>query len=447
MKPIAMKSIVVDELNVFNASYLQTMLDEEHRLIYLTTIQDAIVDPENSDVTAIIYISKNANNKQEHYKRLQNHFTQSMILLVSEPLDVEITIGLIQKLTTSSDEPALKLVPLLSQIGKRLSIYQLKEARAQEEKFVSGRSPAMERIYQTLKLVAPTDYSVIIYGETGTGKESVARMIHEQSKRKDGPFIAVDCGCMNGELAASELFGHVKGAFTDAVTDRTGVFELANGGTLFLDEIGNMPYEVQVKLLRVVQEKMIRKTGAITETKVDVRIIAATNENIHVAIQDRVFREDLYHRFNEISLYIPPLRERTIDLPELANFFLKALAKETGKAAYCLSDQALEVMMAYHWPGNIRELKNIMKKAYLLAGSDGIITTALLPEEMREIKEEMEAFSIIPDPLKEASTHAEYVRIVEVLKSVQYNKRKAAEILNIHRKTLYNKLRSMKIIC
>jgi two-component system response regulator HydG len=340
----------------------------------------------------------------------------------------------------------LKLVSLLSYIGERLSIRQFKEIKEQTDHFVLGKSSAMEKVYQTLKLVAPTDYSVIIYGETGTGKESMARMIHQQSKRKDGPFIAVDCGCMNGELAASELFGHVKGAFTDAVTDRTGVFELANGGTLFLDEIGNMPYEVQVKLLRVLQEKLIRKTGAITETKVDVRIITATNENIHVAIQDRTFRDDLYHRLNEVSLYIPPLRERTIDLPELAGFFLKATASQTGKPDYNLSDEALEIMMTYHWPGNIRELKNMLKKACLLAGDDSIITEALLPEEMKASKYEMQDLSIMSDPLKEASTHAEYVRILEVLKSVQYNKRKAAEILNIHRKTLYNKLRSMNII-
>jgi two-component system, NtrC family, response regulator HydG len=446
MKPIAIKSIIIDELNALNILDLQSLQDQEHELTYVTSIRDTITDPESVDVAAVIYIPKSATARRENYKMLQAHFKQSIILSVSDFVDVEVASGLINKLVTSLRDPVLKLVSLLSYIGERLSIRQFKEIKEQTDHFVLGKSSAMEKVYQTLKLVAPTDYSVIIYGETGTGKESMARMIHQQSKRKDGPFIAVDCGCMNGELAASELFGHVKGAFTDAVTDRTGVFELANGGTLFLDEIGNMPYEVQVKLLRVLQEKLIRKTGAITETKVDVRIITATNENIHVAIQDRTFRDDLYHRLNEVSLYIPPLRERTIDLPELAGFFLKATASQTGKPDYNLSDEALEIMMTYHWPGNIRELKNMLKKACLLAGDDSIITEALLPEEMKASKYEMQDLSIMSDPLKEASTHAEYVRILEVLKSVQYNKRKAAEILNIHRKTLYNKLRSMNII-
>jgi two-component system, NtrC family, response regulator HydG len=446
MKPIAIKSIIIDELNALNILDLQSLQDQEHELTYVTSIRNTITDPESVDVAAVIYIPKSATARRENYKMLQAHFKQSIILSVSDFVDVEVASGLINKLVTSLRDPVLKLVSLLSYIGERLSIRQFKEIKEQTDHFVLGKSSAMEKVYQTLKLVAPTDYSVIIYGETGTGKESMARMIHQQSKRKDGPFIAVDCGCMNGELAASELFGHVKGAFTDAVTDRTGVFELANGGTLFLDEIGNMPYEVQVKLLRVLQEKLIRKTGAITETKVDVRIITATNENIHVAIQDRTFRDDLYHRLNEVSLYIPPLRERTIDLPELAGFFLKATASQTGKPDYNLSDEALEIMMTYHWPGNIRELKNMLKKACLLAGDDSIITEALLPEEMKASKYEMQDLSIMSDPLKEASTHAEYVRILEVLKSVQYNKRKAAEILNIHRKTLYNKLRSMNII-
>jgi two-component system response regulator HydG len=446
MKSLAIKSIVVDELNAFSACYFQSMQAQDRELIYVTNIRDAINNPGNIDATAVIYIPKSATVKQEHYKILCNHFDQCIIFPVSQSVDAEAYIRLLHKLVASFSDSVLKLVPLLSHIEKGLSIYQSRETKAQAEHFVLGKSLAMEKVYQTLRLVSPTDYTVIIYGETGTGKESMARMIHQQSKRKDGPFIAVDCGCMNAELAASELFGHVKGAFTDAIADRTGVFELANGGTLFLDEIGNMPYEVQVKLLRVLQEELIRKIGAITETKVDVRIIAATNENIYVAIQDKIFREDLYHRLNEISLYIPPLRERTIDLPELTDFFLKAAALETGKQAYSLSDEALEIMKAYHWPGNIRELKNILKKSYLLAGDDGIITEALLPDELKEVKNEMQEFSMAFDPLKEASTQAEYERIIEVLKSVQYNKKKAAEILNIHRKTLYNKLRAMKII-
>ena len=309
--------------------------------------------------------------------------------------------------------------------------------------FVQGKSLGAVSVQKHIELVAPTNLSVIIHGESGTGKEYVSRMIHQKSLRKDRPFVALDCGALSDELAGSELFGHVKGAFTGAVHDKTGVFEAADGGTLFLDEIGNLSYEIQVKLLRAIQESMIRKVGSTQDVPVDVRLIVATNDHLDVAARNGHFREDLYHRLNEFQIRVPALRERKEDIPLFAEYFLETSNKELRKNVTGFSHEVTERMMEYYWPGNIRELKNVIRRSVLLATSEHI-TQDTLPAEiitpaMQSIFEDQPKVAN-PD-LKAAQERTERALIEETLRKVRYNKSKAAKMLNIDRKTLYNKLR------
>ena len=309
--------------------------------------------------------------------------------------------------------------------------------------YVEGQSQAARQLYEHVRLVAPTDMSVLITGSSGTGKEYVARRIHEQSNRKKAPFIAVDCGAIPKDLAASEFFGHVKGSFTGALNDKAGAFEEANGGTLFLDEIGNLSYEVQVQLLRALQERRIRRIGSTKEIEVDVRLISATNENLKEAIAKGNFREDLYHRINEFTLQMPSLKERPEDILLFANFFLDQANHELERTLIGFDAEASEAMQKYPWPGNLRQLKNVVKRATLLAQGE-FITAKDLGEEINERKTvcenpEMEETFALHD--EETEKH----RILKALQQTGNNKTKAATLLGIDRKTLYNKLKLYQI--
>ncbi|HRI58250.1 MAG TPA: sigma-54 dependent transcriptional regulator, partial [Saprospiraceae bacterium] len=344
--------------------------------------------------------------------------------------------------------------------------------------YVVGRSPQAQALYKQIDLVAPTNYSVIVYGESGAGKESIARMIHDRSPRRNQPFVAMDCGAISKDLANSELFGHEKGAFTGALALKIGHFELANGGTLFLDEVINLPYDVQVALLRVVQERKLKRIGGTKEIPLDVRIVIASNERLQVACRNGKFREDLYHRFNEFSLEIPPLRERRDDIMLFANTFLQQAARELNKPMQGFTNDVVQIFLQYPWYGNVRELKNVIKRATLL--TDGLLVEAKsLPFEIAHFAKlgmneqndpEMEtrlvsahvdtdvhmpapsAFSsapttVIPDKtdLKAVASNAEYEMIMNVLHRAKFNKSKAALLLGIDRKTLYNKLKNYNI--
>ena len=241
-----------------------------------------------------------------------------------------------------------------------------------QHSYLEGESDAAKQLYNYVGLVAPTNMSVLINGSSGTGKEYVAHRIHQLSKRNNKPFIAVDCGSIPKELAASEFFGHVKGSYTGALTDKTGAFVAANGGTIFLDEIGNLSYEVQIQLLRALQERKIRPVGSTQEISVDIRLISATNENLEQAIEKGTFREDLYHRINEFTLRMPDLKERKEDILLFANFFLDQANKELDKHLIGFDTKASQALMNYHWPGNLRQMKNIVKRATLLAQSSFI---------------------------------------------------------------------------
>ncbi len=330
--------------------------------------------------------------------------------------------------------------------------------------YIFGDSPDFKNILNQIDLVAPTNYSIIIYGESGSGKEVIAQEIHKRSKRSHKPFIAIDCGTLSRELAGSELFGHEKGSFTGAIGQKVGSFELANGGTIFLDEISNLPYDVQVTLLRVVQERKMRRVGGIKDIDLDVRIIVASNKKLWDAARTGHFREDLYHRFNEFQINVPPLRERANDIMVFANHFLTQTNKELGKNVKRFSPEVEDVFRKYVWHGNLRELKNVVKRATLMADSS-VIDIKSIPFELVNYRKlqfentgeqtpvaanrEATATAAQPAPprepgLKSVSIDAEYEWILETLKKVDFNKSKAAKLLKIDRKTLYNKIKQYK---
>lgn len=308
--------------------------------------------------------------------------------------------------------------------------------------FLEGESEAARQLYSYVNLVAPTQMSVLINGASGTGKEYVAHRIHQLSKRCEKPFIAIDCGSIPKDLAASEFFGHVKGSFTGALTDKTGAFEEANGGTLFLDEIGNLSYEVQVQLLRALQERRVRKIGSTKEIQVDVRLICATNENLKEAISKGTFREDLYHRINEFTLRMPSLKERQEDILLFANFFLDQANRELDKNLIGFDNAASTILQKYNWPGNLRQLKNIVKRATLLANGD-FITPKELGDEIIEKQDTNSNQIILGSSLNKEETEKQL--IINALRQTGNNKSKAATLLGIDRKTLYNKLKHYNI--
>jgi len=330
------------------------------------------------------------------------------------------------------------------------------------DEYIFGETEAFTKIKHQISLVAPTNYTVIIYGESGSGKEVIAQEIHKQSKRSNKPFVAIDCGALSKELAGSELFGHEKGSFTGALNQKIGSFEIANSGTIFLDEISNLPYDVQVSLLRVVQERKMRRVGGIKDIDLDVRIIIASNEILWDATRKGKFREDLYHRFNEFNIIAPPLRERKEDIMLFANHFLKLTNVELGKRIRGFNAEVERIFKNYIWYGNLRELKNVIKKAALLTEGP-IIEPQSLPFEISnygklqfeesaihtedaekvivaESKPAASKGALDGHSLKEASIDAEFEMIMKALKQANFNKSKAAKILQIDRKTLYNKM-------
>ena len=299
--------------------------------------------------------------------------------------------------------------------------------------YIEGQSQAARQLYEHVRLVAPTDMSVLVTGASGTGKEYIARRIHEQSNRSKAPFVAVDCGAIPKELAASEFFGHVKGSFTGAIENKTGAFVAAQGGTIFLDEIGNLTYEVQVQLLRALQERKVKPSGSNQEIAINVRLISATNENLRQAIEKGDFREDLYHRINEFTIRIPDLKERKEDLLLFANHFLDLANSELQKDIIGFDNDTMQLFQSYSWPGNLRQMKNVIKYATLLA-TGRYITRKELPEELTE-----NLLSHANIQLKNVEHERDLIR--KALQECGNNKTRAAQLLGIDRKTLYNKLK------
>ena len=327
------------------------------------------------------------------------------------------------------------LLAKIREIAPKEETPQKTEMHPSEELYIEGQSLAARQLYQHVRLVAPTDMSVLVMGASGTGKEYIARRIHAQSNRAHAPFVAIDCGAIPKELAASEFFGHVKGSFTGAIENKTGAFVEARGGTIFLDEIGNLSYEVQVQLLRALQERKVKPIGSNQEIAIDVRLISATNDNLRQAIEHGDFREDLYHRVNEFTIRIPDLKERKEDLLLFANHFLDLANTELRKDIIGFDAETVHIFQSYAWPGNLRQMKNVIKYATLLA-TGRYITRKELPEELTDPR--LAPQTIVQ--LKNADHEREM--ILKALQACGNNKTRAAQLLGIDRKTLYNKMKS-----
>ncbi len=330
------------------------------------------------------------------------------------------------------DELMMVIGNALNQQGKLQAATQIAKPD-----FIKGKSKEADKLQEYIHIVAPTDMAVVIQGETGTGKEYVARAIHQLSKRADKAFIAIDCGALSKDLAASELFGHSKGAYTGAIIDKKGLFETANHGTLFLDEVGNLSYEVQVKLLRALQEKTIQPLGSTKSVAVNVRIITATNDDLLNSVSDGGFRQDLYHRINEFKIQLSPLRDRASDLDLFIDHFINLANKELERNVEAVSAEARKTLQQYDWPGNLRELKNVIKRMVLLTPS-AIAGMESLPDEM--LFTITHTTKVQEADLKLLNGANEKEMIQKTLLKVKFNKSQAAKLLNIDRKTLYSKI-------
>lgn len=379
------------------------------------------------------------------------------VIIITGYSDVRVAVDAVKKgafeyvtKPLQPDEILLAITNALKEAGSKEKGSVKDNAESFFEDFVIGKSHHTHTVQKHINLIAPTDMSVVILGETGTGKEYVARAIHYKSKRAKKPFVAIDCGALPAELAGSELFGHVKGAFTGAVNNKEGSFEQANGGTLFLDEISNLSYENQTKMLRVLQERKIKRIGDVKDIPVDVRLIVASNEDLKTAVKMGDFREDIYHRINEFKIELASLRERTEDIIDYAVHFLRDANNQLDKNVKGFDEEVIKKFKSYTWPGNLRELNNVIKRAVLLCNNHKIDLLALPDDIKQPIVASNNDIEInfsggIPKNLKTVTKEAEKIAILEVLKRTNYNKTETAKLLGVDRKTLYNKMKSHDI--
>ena len=363
---------------------------------------------------------------------------------ISKPFQQEDVLNVIknaQNTVFSTPKPeTVETAAPLSKTDHSSPAKMVKAPKVTEENpYIEGVSPASKKLSKFINLVAPTDMSVLIMGESGTGKEVVAKLIHLKSERRNKPFIAVDCGAIPKEIASSEFFGHVKGSFTGAITDKKGHFEEANGGTIFLDEVGNLSYENQIQLLRALQERRIKPIGSSKEIEVDIRVLVATNEDLLEAVNKGDFREDLYHRLNEFAIKVPSLSERKDDLMIFGSYFLEKANEKLHKNVQGFTERAVQKMLNYNWGGNLRELSNVVKRAALLTTTDYISENELpdfVMSETRHFPTERFSFS---------TKENERELIIGALHETNNNKTEAAKLLGFTRKTLYNKLKAYNI--
>jgi two-component system response regulator HydG len=388
-------------------------------------------------------------------EEIQKSFPTTQVILMTGYAEVNFAVEAIKKGAFDYISKPVQPDKLLEIIQKALSSPKTQQAqkpdpkqkpktRTTEQKpaktksdYLVGVSDASKKLNDYVRLVAPTDMSVLIEGESGTGKEFVAKNIHNQSKRSSHPFVAVDCGAIPSELATSEFFGHIKGSITGAINDKTGAFLAADKGTLFLDEIGNLNYELQIQLLRALQERRVKPVGSNKEIDVDIRVVVATNEDLKEAVSQKDFREDLYHRLNEFSIQVPSLKNREEDLLLFAHHFLEKANDQLEKDIDGFSDKVEKRFSNYCWPGNLREMQNVIKRAILLT-ENGKVQMATLPSSITEFEAEEKEYSLFKNKNEEQM-------IRDALKETGGNKSKAARVLNIDRKTLYNKLKRYNI--
>ncbi|HET8799247.1 MAG TPA: sigma-54 dependent transcriptional regulator [Thermoanaerobaculia bacterium] len=383
--------------------------------------------------------------------RIKESFPDVSVIILTGHATVDsavkaLKVGAEDYVTKPVDLPRLQVI-LKSVEDKQLMKQEIIELRRQLQKMgalghLVGKSPKMQRLFEELEMVANTDANVFIVGESGSGKEVVANTIHYLSRRRNKPFIAFNCGAISPTLIESEIFGHEKGAFTNAIKRREGYFEMAKGGTVFLDEITEMPIELQVKLLRVLEEGKFRRVGGNEEINIDARIVAASNRDPQKAITDGRMREDLYYRLNVFPIEVPPLRERLEDIPLFSHFFLQKLNETEEKKVEKIEADFIEALQAYEWPGNVRELRNVINRAFIMARTD-TLTLDCLPDKLVAGRRKRTR-DTVTIPLGQPMEEVERIVIEETLTMTDGDRRKTAEILGISYKTLYNKTKKYK---
>ena len=379
-------------------------------------------------------------------KQIKDHDNSIIVIMLTAFGDIKkavvsMKLGAYDYLTKpfNNDEILLVISKALQTLNlkKEVTILKQKISKEQSKNKVIGETKEMKKVLELVDLVAPNDITVFLEGETGTGKELIANLIHKQSLRKDNPFVAVDCGAIPENLFESEMFGHEKGAFTGAVSTRIGKFEQANGGTLFLDEIGNLPFEMQAKFLRIIQEKRIIRVGSKNDIAVDVRIIAASNKNIVQDVEEGKFRSDLFYRIHEFKITLPVLNDRKDDIPLLANHFLKEYNSHFKKEIKGFSVKAINSLLDHNWQGNIRELKNVLKRAILLSKKEYIEPEHLIFTLVKNTKQNSFQNELSFENVNRETLDKKILIIKEAIRKADGNKSKAAETLGITRNQLY----------
>ncbi|MEX2370918.1 MAG: sigma-54 dependent transcriptional regulator [Bacteroidales bacterium] len=446
-----MQRVLIIDDDIFICQVLEKLLNDhgyEVSSAFSASSAKKILKNSMFDVVLCDYRLPDSNG-MEILRTIRQLIPAARVVIITAYADVKIAVKLIKEGAADYIVKPVQHEEILHLLGELSKGEEQKENEEtfKGESFFFGDSPQIKEVLKLSETVAPTNMSVIINGETGTGKEYLARFIHARSERRGKPFIALDCGAIPKTLANSELFGHIKGSFTGAHADKTGVFQEANGGTLFLDEIGNLDYEVQVKLLRALQERVVTRVGDTKTSDIDVRIIVASNEDLRQRVANNSFREDLFHRINEFMIHLPPLRERKEDIEAYAGYFMKQANDQLDKNISGFDEVALEHLLNYAWEGNLRELRNMIKRSVLLTRTDKISISSF-PEEIRnfQLYEDAEgAVDAKPDGLKKTAREAERELIIDTLRMVDNNKSKAARILNVDRKTLYNKMKLLNI--
>ncbi len=449
------KILVVDDDSTF-CIMLKTFLSKKgHEVLEAFSYDEAVRQIKADDFDVLLSDFRLPDHSgMDLLAEAKRKSSNTIVILMTGYADIRIAVSAIKKgayeYVTKPINPDEILLTISSALAARSGVMANEEDSSTSpiaKKYIRGISHQAKQVNDYISIVAPTNLSVIIQGDSGTGKEYIAREIHRESKRNRKPFVAIDCGALSKELASSEFFGHLKGSYTGAISDKIGQFEAANGGTLFLDEIGNLPYDVQVNLLRAIQERKVKKIGSSKEVEVDVRLITASNDDLIEAVKRGDFREDLYHRLNEFTISVTPIRDRKSDLTIFANHFLDMANRELGKKIAGFEQPVLDVFMKYPWPGNIRELRNIIRRAVLLENGE-FVTIRSLPAELYSPSEDIAVSAISAKPienLRDSKEKAEHQLIVTTLEKVRFNKSKAAQLLNIDRKTLYNKMKQYGI--
>jgi two-component system, NtrC family, response regulator HydG len=441
--------LLVDDEAAARSNYKTILEHYGHEVLVASSVMDAKKTiGENRGIDLIITDMRMGGKSGLDMLREARELTPaSEVIVLTAHAELEnaveaMKLGAADYLTKDTDYKAIVLVveKALEKRALKREIDRLRKQTREEHAFgrMVGKSPAIAQLHDVLRRVAPTDARVLITGESGTGKELVAEMLHANSPRKNGPFIAINCGAIPRDLQESELFGYVRGAFTGADRDKAGLLESADRGTVFLDEVGEMSPDTQVKLLRFLEKGEMTPLGSSRPRTVNVRVIAATNRDLGEAIHSRSFREDLYYRLKVVSIHLPPLRERKEDIPLLAQNLLEELAPRIGSKVHTISPHALDALTDYDWPGNVRELKNVIERALIFA-DDGILDLEHLPEELfkRHLAHVSDSEPNEIAPLDEI----EKKYILEVLERLGGNKLLTARHLNIATTTLYRKLR------